>query len=512
MKKIFLSLALISCTFITYSQEVSESLAVRMANHYFQKIDLESKNAIDSSDSLYRVHQLSTPEWISPNGKANMWLIPVEDGWVILSGSIKATPILAYIQSFEKPVYDSMPPAAQELIDSYEDYLVYIREHDSQYEIDSRWLGAQNNMEAESDINRDNIDFIGDTLLTKWGQSGGGSCATNKIYNKFCPSVSNPVICDKAHAGCVAVAIAQIMRYWNWPYAAQVPQTIGGNDTILTFYDWTKMPIKIDNSTEMEKVDMIAGFLRDCGYKLDMDYGANGSSADDDAAVETLIAFGYDENSIDLRSKWLTPGWTNMLRTNIDNGQPVYYAGYKTILGTGGHAFVVDGYQTGDYPIYHINFGWNGWANGWYNIDDAYVNDTIHYEHYQSAIFGIRPDSRFCGDKTITTVESPKFCIAQSGIVTLDGVQISNISDGRVYSAEGIVLTNGTYISSECNVVFDIKPVPCTSSPQRRALTPWRDSSYTMSNTPSTTKILRGNQILILRDGRTFSITGQEIK
>ncbi len=510
MKKLFLSLALILCSFITYSQDVSESLALRMANHYFQKIDLESRKTFDSSDSLYRVHQLSTPERFSPNGKATMWLVPVEDGWVILSGSIKATPILAYIQSFEKPVYDSMPPAAQELIDCYEDYLVYIREHDPQYEIDSRWLEAQNNMGTE-DISRDNIYFIGDTLLTKWGQSGGGSCATNKIYNKFCPTVSNPIKCDKAPAGCVAVAIAQIMRYWKWPYAAQVPQTIGGNDTVLTFYDWTKMPIEINNSTDMEEVDMIAGFLKDCGYKLDMDYEANGSYAFDNNAVKTLKAFGYDKNSIDLRKKWLTSGWTNMLRSNIDNGQPVYYAGKKTISGEGGHAFVVDGYQTGG-PIYHINFGWKGWANGWYNIDDVYVNDTIHYEHYQSAIFGIRPDPKFCNDTTITIVESPKFCIAQAGTITLNGVQMSNISDGRVYSAEGIVLTNGVSISSGCNVLFDIKPVPCISSTEWMNLIEHKEVSSAKHDTSSTSKLVRNGQILIIRDNKIYSITGQRIE
>lgn len=124
MKRLVFCATLFLYPLIVLGQDVSESLAVQMANHYYQKIDLGSRKAFDSSDSLYRIHQLDTPERFSPNEKATMWLVPVEDGWVILSGSIKATPILAYIQSFEKPVYDSMPPAAQELIDSYEDYLV----------------------------------------------------------------------------------------------------------------------------------------------------------------------------------------------------------------------------------------------------------------------------------------------------------------------------------------------------------------------------------------------------
>ena len=282
------------------------------------------------------------------------------------------------------------------------------------------------------------------------------------------------------------------------------------------------MPTSINNSTSMDEVDMIAGFLRDCGYKLGMNYGAGGSSAGNDDAEKALKAFGYDENTIDLRHKWITSGWTNMLRTNIDNGQPVYYCGYSKVIGGKGHTFVVDGYQTGNSPIYHINWGWKGLYNGWYNIDDAYINDTTHYEHLQTAIFGIRPAPRYCTDLTLTTVESPKFCIAQAGTVTLNGVQMSNITDGRVYSSESIILTNGTYISSGCNVVFDIKPVPCTS-PIMQAYAPWNtDSANLIKQTPSndeaiktlpvSSKILRDGQLFIIRDGKTFTVTGQEVK
>ena len=462
MKRLIINTILLLFSFHLLGQEVSEALAVRMATHYFQTIDSKQRNIdIDNESAQIANHKVNRPEQISPNGRANMWLVPVEAGWVLLSSNIKATPILAYIPSFEKPVYDSLPPAAQELLDGYEDYIAYINEHETRYEADSRWLEVIN-QEVNRNIDRDlTSTFIGPLLSVEWGQSGGGSCATNKIYNKFCPAVVDPSCCNKAPAGCVAVAIAQIMWYWNWPYAAQIPQTIGGNDTLLTFYDWSQMPTSINDDTNMASVNMIASFLRDCGYKLGTNYGAGGSSAEDEDAKKTLKAFGYDENTIDLRHKWMTSGWTNMLRTNIDNGQPVYYSGYSKSIGGKGHAFVVDGYQTGNSPIYHINWGWIGLYNGWYNIDDAYVNDTIHYEHWQSAIFGIRPAPRYCTDLTITTVESPKFCIAQAGTVTLNGVQMSNITDGRIFSETGITLTAGTSIANGCHVLFDIKPIPC---------------------------------------------------
>lgn len=526
MKRLIINIILLLCSCALFCQDVSESQAVKMARYYVKRIDSEKRPAYFDNPQI-TAHKAIRPERISNHGKAYMWLVPVDDGWVLLSSSLKTTPVLAHIQSFEKPVYDSMPPAAQELVDSYEDYIAYINEHETQYEVDSRWQEALDSEEDVSVNNRNVITEVGPLLTVHWAQSGGGSCYSSKIYNLYCPYANNAYNCNKAPAGCVAVAIAQIMWYWKWPYAAQIPQTIGGNDYILKFYDWSKMPVAINNSTNLDEVDMIAGFLRDCGYRLNMNYGQQGSSASDDSAVATLKAFGFSK-SIQLRSKWNTSGWTDSLRTNIDNGQPVYYTGWSKLVGGKGHAFVVDGYRAGNnLPIYHINFGWrDSTYNAWYNIDDAYVNDTTHYEYRQKAIFGIRPDPKYCTDTTVTTVNSPKFCIAQAGTITFNGVQISNISDGRVYSSESVHLTNGTHISGS-NIQLAIKPVPCTEPLERLYLTPHNSNEENMNpkQSPDKTvltnivpshhsvrKILRDGQVLILRNGHTYTLTGMEVK
>ena len=70
MKRLVFCATLFLYPLIVLGQDVSESLAVQMANHYYQKIDLGSRKAFDSSDSLYRIHQLDTPERFSPNEKA----------------------------------------------------------------------------------------------------------------------------------------------------------------------------------------------------------------------------------------------------------------------------------------------------------------------------------------------------------------------------------------------------------------------------------------------------------
>ena len=151
MRRVLISTTLLLCCSLglLYSQEVTELSAVKMANYYFQMFQSENKDTDNNVDSIMIAnHKLAMPEQISPNGRANMWLVPVSDGWILLSGSMKATPILAYIPSLKKPVYDSMPPAAQELLDGYEDYIDYIN-NDLSKNIDSRWSEILNYSEEE---------------------------------------------------------------------------------------------------------------------------------------------------------------------------------------------------------------------------------------------------------------------------------------------------------------------------------------------------------------------------
>lgn len=463
MKQSFIILWLLSCTIYLCGQDVSEGLAVKMANDYYQRVKA-GKTETTSIEEI--ANDKRVPERISPLGKANMWLVPVEDGWILLSGSMKAYPILAHFQSYNKPTYESFPPAAKELIDAYEENIAYISEHESEFEVNPKW---QEIASAEVNASRNVSATMTEVLLplyVYWGQINDVATSCDRYYNKYCPTITVPnEQCDKAAVGCVAVAVAQIMRYWKWPYAAQVPTTVGGSVTDMKFYDWSKMPSLIDNSTPMDKVNMITGFLRDCGYSLDMDYGIQ-STAHDADALNTLVAFGYDANTMQLRDKWNTSGWTNLLRSNIDNGQPVYYSGSSTPTGGNGHAFIVDGYRTGDGPMYHINWGAYGNPDGWYNIDSAFINTTYHYEYMQSAIFGIRP-APVCTDLTINgSLPSlpSKFCVAVGGVLTVSNRTLQNIVQGELYSSSQVRLTTGVTIKQGSNVHIAIKDIPCSSA------------------------------------------------
>ncbi len=68
-------------------------------------------------------------------------------------------------------------------------------------------------------------------------------------YNNFCPVINTPNTGDRAAVGCVATAMAQLMKYYNWPVTgtgtnSYTTSTLGLNLSAnfgATTYDWANM-------------------------------------------------------------------------------------------------------------------------------------------------------------------------------------------------------------------------------------------------------------------------------
>lgn len=100
--------------------------------------------------------------------------------------------------------------------------------------------------------------------VQKWGQ--------NSPYNKYCFTEEG----EQAAAGCMAVAAAQAMSYYEWP------DNIQG-----TSLDWTSMKSGADN-------DLVAQLMRRLGDEdlLDIEYGAESSSAYHIKDAKRLYGYG----------------------------------------------------------------------------------------------------------------------------------------------------------------------------------------------------------------------------
>lgn len=207
---------------------------------------------------------------------------------------------------------------------------------------------------------------------------------------------------------CVATAMAQIMNYHQWPVqgsgssdyisASQLmppisTETVGRVTVDLNNkYDWDNMLDVYDATVgyTQEQADAVALLMRDCGAAIRVQYGASVSSAyDSDACLALNRNFGY-RTAFYQHCDYTTDRFLSIIKGEIDAGRPMLLTGQPTQQGGGGHAFVVDGYDTNDFL--HINWGWSGQCDGYYNVClmDPYPPHTV-YPGYQ-AVSSIIPD------------------------------------------------------------------------------------------------------------------------
>ena len=309
-------------------------------------------------------------------GHPLIWLIHTENaGFVLVAGDDAAHPILGYdLQSqFNYPI-DS--PAVSAWIEALLEELWQIR---TQKLDNSETRAAWDTLLEGTLPERNQSRSVAPLLTTIWNQG--------EPYNILCPEdAEGPG--GHVWAGCTAVAMAQVMRYWACPLQGTGSHSYyAGSYGVLTAnfgqttYNWNNMP----NTCPVGNMD-IPLLLYHCGVATDMQYSPNGSGAYlDDAATALTQYFSYAPCTYAQKINYYPSEWSAMLRANLDAGRPIVYEGYSS---TSGHAFNVDGYQNNDY--FHFNWGWGGDYNGFFYLDN--LNPAGHsFNSYHGAILNIQP-------------------------------------------------------------------------------------------------------------------------
>lgn len=210
------------------------------------------------------------------------------------------------------------------------------------------------------------------------GQGERGYLLTNHWDQEGPLCSMTPILEDGNHAavGCVALAMAQVMHYWQYP--AQGTGSFTYEDSLgcgLTLtsdfykhhYDWSIMPDQyIEGQYTQEQVDAGALLCSDCGISVRMKYGVGSGSYPVYQAQALPTYFSYDEGiQLYFRDFYTQEEITRMLKLELDAGRPVLISGWNYV---GGHAFVMDGYDDRDW--FHINAGNpNGEGDGWTPLD-----------------------------------------------------------------------------------------------------------------------------------------------
>ncbi len=315
------------------------------------------------------------------------------NGFVIVSGDDRVKPILAYSTSgcFNP---NDIADGFQFTLNTFSHEIQYIRENniEATADIDAEWQSIAETGYINK-VNR-NRTVVGPLLPTIWNQ--------NYPYNSQCPEDTTGSG-GHVYAGCVATAMAQVMRFWNWPPQGTGSHTYtpdGYEQQTANFgeteYHFELMPTAIDSTSSEEDIFYIAQFQHHCGIAVDMQYSGHGSGAysfsvppalreyfrytcDDDV---TLSFWGFNFYTIEQ--------WIQMLKDGgLSEGMPLYYSGSDD-GGAGGHAFVCDGYDENDY--FHFNWGWSGKDDAWCPI--GALNTTKYaFNDSNSFIGNIKPNT-----------------------------------------------------------------------------------------------------------------------
>lgn len=234
--------------------------------------------------------------------------------------------------------------------------------------------------------------WVSSFLASRWDQEK--ECSAN-CYNYYTPN--NYV------TGCVATALAQLLRHYQHPTAgigvrsytvhvdgvAQTAYTRGGNGAGGA-YNWAQMPLDPDCTLTTTQRQAIGAIVHDCATTVSMSYTAAGSGADVFKAIDALkTVFGYSNGVKGYNSGGNIGAVLNtMINPNIDAGYPVILG----ISGDGGHAVIPDGYGYNSATLYHhVNMGWGGYYDMWYNLPtiDSYYNfNTVDVALYNMYVTG----------------------------------------------------------------------------------------------------------------------------
>ncbi|MBO4801564.1 MAG: C10 family peptidase [Bacteroidaceae bacterium] len=200
--------------------------------------------------------------------------------------------------------------------------------------------------------------------------------AQEEPYNLLCPRwtyADSTVSEARCLSGCVATAIEQVMAYYRYPDALR--DTLFGWSTenyviedMLpgTRFDWDNYLLDYRYGWTEEQGLAIALPSLAAGMAVHMNYGLGSSGASVYRALEPLQrALGYGMVRYYDRVLYTPARWNAMLKNELQQGRPIVYAGHNMDLG--GHAFNIDGVD--EQGFYHVNWGYNGSYDGWYDLD-----------------------------------------------------------------------------------------------------------------------------------------------
>jgi hypothetical protein len=298
-------------------------------------LKLSHANTFSTNDLVYTE---------SRDGAAMLYLFAKPDaGFLLLSADDVARPILGYSDNNTTIDPANIPANMRWWLSEY-----------------ANEIAAATHRTTPHSAISDDREPIEPLCTTLWDQ--------DDPYNSLCPNLNG----NHCYTGCVATAMAQMMRAHAWPQkgSGSITYTWNGRPLSADFssmtFDWDNMLDSYKDSYTDAQQNAVALLMKACGFSVEMAYGTDQSSASVYKVAPAMVAnFKYTPRTITvLRRCFSYSDWLNEIYSSLAEGAPVYYSGNNDY---GGHAFVCDGYSSDNY--FHINWGWSGLCNGYFLLD-----------------------------------------------------------------------------------------------------------------------------------------------
>lgn len=290
-------------------------------------------------------------------------------------------------------------------------------------------------------------EAVAPLMKTKWNQ--------DMPFNNFAPEFGS----NRAPSGCVATAVTQVMKFFNFPKKGKGEVTAYPYysdsekiDLSTHTYDWENMLDVYECEWDYDaqkylpgnfndtQATAVATLMRDFGYAVEMSYRANESGAQSSYILPVLVRhFSYSPDAcFSFRGNQSEADWNGAIRRSLLAGSPVLYSGTD---GKAGHQFVCDGIDENGFL--HINWGWGGMSDGYFDMNilspdnlGIGAGNGAYYQE-QDVILNIKP-----GDESIDNT-------AYNTPLSLSNMSCSyRDADGKLSSRNSTIFTAQLYNAS----------------------------------------------------------------
>lgn len=371
-------------TSLSHNYIIGQEEAATIALEAINKLN-GSLNTSRNTTKMKTVGQIATyPVEHSRSAKASLYIVNFEEGgFAIIPSDTRATDVYALSDDGR---FDLNNENASYFMNMAENYLYEEIDSVSSLESGISIAAEQPNPETGPEIyvkieyNGRECYWYSETtqttpfylLSTNWHQG--------EPYRRFCFTEGG----ENAVAGCVPIAVAQIMAYH------KRPDSFNGH-----VYNWNYLTQTSTISTTSYWADNVAYLVHDIGNDMGVDYGTDESSSNTFAANATFKNFGYSAT----KKNYVL----NEIISFMDNSKPIYISGHGVYTKTDGstknvgHAWVLDGYykETTVDTYYDVE-----------TLEVVYNSNTINY--YLHCNWGWGASNCYCLSK-IFTVNSYDF-------------------------------------------------------------------------------------------------------